>query len=45
MLYLHEKNDFIDAFQIWLLQVKAKSKCLIKVLCADGRKKFIFIKL
>lgn len=44
-LYLQRKDDFIDAFQKWLPKVEAKSDCSIKVLQADGGRKFISAKL
>lgn len=45
VLYLCFKDDFVDAFQIWLSRVENKSKCLLKTLCADGEGEFISIKL
>lgn len=38
------KDEFGDAFQIWLFRVENKSKCLLKTFCADGEEEFISIK-
>ncbi len=45
MLYLHSKDEFVDAFQIWLPRVENESKCTLKTLRADGGCEFISIKL
>lgn len=45
ILYLRGKDDFIDVFQVWLSRIKAKSRCLIKILWADGVWEFILVKL
>ena len=44
-LYLRVKDDFVNAFQIWLPRVEAESGCSMKTLRADGVGKFISIKL
>lgn len=44
-LYLQGKDDFVDAFQIWLPRVEVKSGYLMKVLQADGGGEFILVKL
>ena len=44
-LYLRGKDDFVNAFQIWLFRVEAVSGCSIKTLRADGGREFISIKL
>lgn len=44
-LYLREKDDFINAFQIWLPRVKAELRCFMKLLQTDGKRKFISKKL
>ena len=43
-LYLRRKDDFIDAFQAWLPQVKAESGCSMKILRVDGGGEFILYK-
>ncbi len=45
MLYLRGKDNFVDAFQIWLLQVETKSGCLMKALRVDSGGEFILTKL
>ena len=45
VLYLHSKDKFVDAFQVWLLKVENKSNCTRKAFCTDGEREFIFIKL
>lgn len=44
-LYLQRKDDFIDAFQLWLSQVKAEGRCSMKTLRADNGGEFILHKL
>ncbi len=44
-LYLRGKDDFVDAFQIWLPRVEAESAYLMKALRADGGGEFISTKL
>lgn len=45
MLYFRLKDEFVDAFQIWLPKVENESKYLLKTFCADGGGEFISIKL
>lgn len=45
VLYLRSKDEFVDAFQIWLPRVKAELVCTIKAFCANGGGEFISIKL
>lgn len=35
----------MDVFQIWLPKVENTSKYLLKILCANGKREFISIKL
>ncbi len=44
-LYLRGKDDFVDAFQIWLSRIEAESACSMKTLRADGGREFISTKL
>ncbi len=39
------KDDFVDAFQVWLPRVEAESGCSMKLLRADGGGEFISKKL
>ena len=40
-LYLRSKDEFVDAFQIWLPRVEAESNCKMKALRAVGGGEFI----
>ena len=43
--YFRRKNDFVDAFQVWLSRVEAESEDLLGILRADSRGEFISTKL
>ncbi len=45
MLSFPSKDEFVDAFQIWLPRVENESKCTLKTFRADGGGEFISIKL
>lgn len=45
MLYFCYKDKFVDDYEIWLPKLENKSNYTIKALCANGREKFISIKL
>lgn len=44
-LYHRGKDNFVDAFQVWLPRVEVESGCPMKVLRADGGGEFISVKL
>lgn len=43
--YLYFKNEFMNAFQIWLPKIEKENKQWMKTFCTDERKEFISIKL
>lgn len=44
-LYLQEKNNLVDMFQILLSQAEAKGRHLIKTLTVNGEEEFLLHKL
>ena len=45
ILYLCTKDEFVNAFKIWLLCVETESNCKMGALRADGGREFVSIKL
>lgn len=45
ILYLCTKDEFVDAFKIWLPCVETESNCKMGALQADGGEEFVSIKL
>lgn len=45
VLYLRTKDEFVDAFKIWLPRVETESNCKMGALRADERGEFVSIKL
>ena len=45
VLYLRIKDEFVDAFKIWLPRVETESNCKMSALRADGGGEFVSIKL
>lgn len=45
VIYLRSKDEFIDAFQVWLPKVENECNRSMKALCADGGGEFISAKL
>lgn len=45
VLYLRTKDEFVDAFKIWLPRVETESNCKMGALRADGEGEFVSIKL
>ncbi len=43
--YLRTKDEFVDAFKIWLLCVETESNCKMGALRAEGVGEFVSIKL
>ncbi len=45
ILYLRTKDEFVDAFKIWLLRVETESNCNMGAVRADRGGEFVSIKL
>ena len=45
ILYLYSKDEFVDAFQVWLPKVENKLNYIIKALHVDSGGEFISIKI
>ncbi len=45
ILYLRTKDEFVDAFKIWLLRVETQSNCKMGAIRADRGGEFVSIKL
>lgn len=45
ILYLQNKNKFVNIFQTWLLDIEVKSEYLMKTLRVNKDSKFILIKV
>lgn len=44
-LYLGGKDNFVNAFQVWVSRIKAESRCSMKILRANDDREFILNKL
>lgn len=45
VLDLHFKDEFIDAFQVWVSKLENESNYIMKTFYTNGRREFISIKL